>query len=44
MPMLELVDVTVTYSGSERAALAHVDLVIDEGEWILVSAPTGAGK
>jgi energy-coupling factor transport system ATP-binding protein len=37
-------DVTVTYAGATEPALAHVDLVVSEGELCLVLGPTGSGK
>lgn len=38
----ELIDVTVNYGG--QAALQGVSCTIDEGKWISVIGPTGAGK
>lgn len=37
-------DVSVTYDGSDTAALSHVDLTIEEGELALVVGRTGSGK
>lgn len=41
--MIELQDVSVTYSG-ERNALSHISLSIENGEFVFVVGPTGAGK
>ncbi|ABL82930.1 MULTISPECIES: ABC transporter ATP-binding protein [unclassified Nocardioides] len=41
--MIELRDIGFAY-GDGPPVLADVDLVIDEGELVLVSGPTGAGK
>ena len=42
--MIRFEDVTITYAGSSRPALANVDLVIPEGELVLVVGRTGSGK
>jgi energy-coupling factor transport system ATP-binding protein len=43
-PIIEFTSVTITYPGADRPALAEVDLVIDEGEFVLVIGETGSGK
>jgi len=47
-PLLELRGVTLAYDGgSDQVSgrvLDHVDLVVEEGELVLVSGPTGVGK
>ncbi|MPZ62543.1 MAG: ATP-binding cassette domain-containing protein [Propionibacteriales bacterium] len=42
--MIEFEDVTVTYAGASRPALAGVDMTIPEGELCLVIGHTGSGK
>jgi energy-coupling factor transport system ATP-binding protein len=42
--VLELVDVSFRYNGTERPALDHVSLTIEDGEFVLVVGPTGGGK
>ncbi len=42
--MIRFESVTVTYSGSDTAALRDVDVRIAEGELCLVIGPTGSGK
>lgn len=41
---LELHGVSVAYEGSDRPALSQVDLLVDEGEFVLVAGETGSGK
>ena len=43
-PVIEFVSATITYPGAMQPALAHVDLVIGEGELVLVVGQTGSGK
>lgn len=43
-PTVLFEDVTITYDGAQSPALAHVDLVIEEGELALVVGRTGSGK
>ncbi|MBD3942715.1 ATP-binding cassette domain-containing protein [Microbacterium sp. NEAU-LLC] len=46
-PLLELRDVSRTYaegSASEVRALCHVDLAIDQGEYVAIVGPSGGGK
>lgn len=42
--MIAFDDVTFWYDGDDRPTLAGVDLVMDEGELVLVSGRTGSGK
>ncbi|MGH3371899.1 MAG: ABC transporter ATP-binding protein [Nocardioidaceae bacterium] len=42
--MIELDDVSVTFSGGTRPVLSHVDLAVPEGELCLVTGRTGSGK
>ncbi|MCK0110551.1 ATP-binding cassette domain-containing protein [Ornithinimicrobium sp. F0845] len=42
--MIRFEDVSVTYRGAARPALRDVDLVLPEGELVLVVGRTGAGK
>jgi len=42
--MIELRDVTFTHDGAPDPVLRAVDLVIDEGELVLVAGRTGSGK
>ncbi|MBP6730332.1 MAG: ABC transporter ATP-binding protein, partial [Microthrixaceae bacterium] len=41
---LEFRGVSVAYEGSDRPALSQVDLLVDEGEFVLVAGETGSGK
>ncbi|MDN5716457.1 MAG: ATP-binding cassette domain-containing protein [Janibacter sp.] len=43
-PAVVFEDVTLTYDDNDAPALAHVDLVIEEGELALVVGRTGSGK
>jgi energy-coupling factor transport system ATP-binding protein len=42
--VIEFADVSVTYAGATRPAVAGVDLRVDEGELCLVIGRTGSGK
>ena len=42
--MIELRDVSFSYDGATRPALTDVDLVLPEGELVLVAGRTGSGK
>jgi len=46
MPLLNLQDVTKAYKMGETQVLAlkHIDLVIDQGEFVAVWGPSGSGK
>ena len=42
--IIEVKDVTFTYSGAQRCALEHVSLAVAEGEFVGIIGPSGAGK
>lgn len=42
--MIDLLDVSVTYDGSQRPAIRSAQLHIGEGELVLLVGPTGSGK
>jgi len=42
--VIAIESVTVTYDGAPRPVLRDVDLYVDEGELVVVTGPTGAGK
>ncbi|WP_302853296.1 ABC transporter ATP-binding protein [uncultured Slackia sp.] len=42
--VIEVKDVTFTYSGTQRHALERVSLAVAEGEFVGVIGPSGAGK
>ena len=42
--MIEIRDLSYTYPGAERPALEHVNLHIDDGEFIVIAGPSGCGK
>jgi energy-coupling factor transport system ATP-binding protein len=42
--VIDFTDVTVTYAGARRPALAHVSFHLSEGEFALVAGRTGSGK
>jgi energy-coupling factor transport system ATP-binding protein len=44
MPIIELENVSFTYRESNKPALQQIDLTIEEGEFVGVIGPTGAGK
>jgi len=43
-PIISISDLSVTYAGSERPALRHIDMDIAAGEYVGVMGLTGAGK
>ncbi len=43
-PIIELRDVSFSYSAEAEPALSHVSLAINEGEFVGVIGPSGAGK
>lgn len=42
--IIEVKDVTFTYSGAQRCALEHASLAVTEGEFVGIIGPSGAGK
>ena len=42
--IIEVKDVTFTYSGAQRHALERVSLAVAEGEFVGIIGPSGAGK
>jgi energy-coupling factor transporter ATP-binding protein EcfA2 len=44
MALIELKDVSFTYRGSKTQALKNVSLTIEQGEFVGLIGPTGAGK
>jgi energy-coupling factor transporter ATP-binding protein EcfA2 len=44
MPLIELQDVTFTYRGAKEPAIENISLTIEDGEFVGVIGPTGAGK
>ena len=44
VPMIEIVDYSFTYDGSERPALEGLNLLVDEGEFVVLAGPSGCGK
>lgn len=44
MPIIELDDVSFTYRDANKPALKNITLSIEEGEFIGIIGPTGAGK
>lgn len=42
--IIEVKDVTFTYSGAQRCALEHASLSVAEGEFVGIIGPSGAGK
>ncbi|RLE51334.1 MAG: ABC transporter ATP-binding protein [Candidatus Methanomethylicota archaeon] len=44
MPIIELRRVTYTYPGSNKPAIRNVDLVIEPGEYVVITGPSGCGK
>ncbi|MEM2922111.1 MAG: ABC transporter ATP-binding protein, partial [Candidatus Bathyarchaeia archaeon] len=37
-------DLSFTYAGEQVPALSHVNIVVDEGEFVLITGPSGSGK
>lgn len=44
MNLIRLSNVSLTYPGSHREGLQHVNLVVRKGEFVFLIGPTGAGK
>jgi energy-coupling factor transporter ATP-binding protein EcfA2 len=44
MALVEIEDLSYWYPDREKPALQGIDLVVDEGEFILITGPTGCGK
>ncbi len=44
MAVVELRKLGFRYAGSEKQALSDVDLIVEEGESILITGPSGCGK
>lgn len=44
LPFIKVEELTFYYSGSDVPALNNINLVVNEGEFIGVTGPTGAGK
>ena len=44
MTMIELRDVSLSYAGSARPAVDHVDLAVSDGEFCALLGPNGSGK
>ncbi|MEJ2048011.1 MAG: ABC transporter ATP-binding protein [Dehalococcoidia bacterium] len=42
--LISIEDLTFTYSGSDHPALKNISLKIGEGEFVLVTGPSGGGK
>ena len=42
--MIQLQGVSYSYPDAAQAALGEIDLVVPEGEWLLVAGPSGGGK
>lgn len=43
-PLIELNDVVKTYPGNPRNAVEHLNLTIDEGDFVVLVGPSGCGK
>lgn len=44
MAFIDIQDLTFTYPEAKTPALSHVDLSINEGEFVLIAGPSGCGK
>jgi energy-coupling factor transporter ATP-binding protein EcfA2 len=42
--LIEIKNLTFTYSGTDRPSLKNIDLEINGGEFVLVTGPSGGGK
>jgi putative ABC transport system ATP-binding protein len=43
MSLLTLQDVSMAYNG-KVLALQHIDLTVEQGEWLAIMGPSGSGK
>ncbi|MBQ9238353.1 MAG: ABC transporter ATP-binding protein [Treponema sp.] len=44
MALLELKDVSKIYSNGTVKALQHINLSVEQGEWVAIMGPSGSGK
>ncbi|TRO61486.1 ATP-binding cassette domain-containing protein [Candidatus Bathyarchaeota archaeon] len=44
MPVIEVKNLTFTYTGSNKPAIKNINFSIDQGEFVVITGPSGCGK
>ena len=44
MPIIEMRDLTFTYAGAEKPSILGINIVVEPGEFVVLTGPSGCGK